>query len=289
MAGTTEVVLEGLVFPECPRWRPDGLWFSDMHANHVQRIGLDGTAEVMVDVPDGPAGLGWLPDGTLVVVSMHSRQLLRVDDPGSATAVVTVLAEMAGLHAGHSNDMVVDGLGRCYIGNIGYDIHGGEAVRPTVLVLVEPGSAAPPRVVADGLVTPNGMVVTPGGERLIVAESMAHRLTSFALGEDGSLTDRRLFADLDGETPDGICLDVEGAVWFASIGRREVVRVTEGGTVTDRVSSGDRRVLACMLGGDDRRDLYLVTAGSINPEKALAMRAGTVERCRVEVPGAGLP
>ena len=301
-----EEVVGGLVFPECPRWRPDGLWFSDQHAGHIQRVGTTGSAEVMVEVPGGPSGLGWLSDGSLMAVSMHDRKLLRIrfhggGGPGAtARPEVTVAADLSHLHPGHSNDMVVDRRGRCFIGNIGYDIHGGEPPRPTVLVLVEPASApvteageigpmGEPRVVARDLVVPNGTVISEEGDRLIIAESMAHRLTSFRIADDGQLVDRRVFADLAGETPDGICLDAEGAVWFASVGRREVVRVTDAGRVTDRVSTGPRRAIACMLGGEDRRDLFICVTGSIDPVKALALRQGAIEVCRVDVPGAGLP
>ena len=279
-----------------------------------------GMAEVMADVPGGPSGLGWLPDGTLVAVSMHEKKLFEVafGDAGSEAsddgAVLTVVADLEPYSPGLSNDMVVDTNGRCYIGNIGFDVYAGEELRPTVLVLVDlsagragaSGDARPlaeprrplaeprrplaePRVVADDLIIPNGTVVTPAGDRLIVAETMAQRLTSFRITADGSLADRRLFADVGDESPDGICLDAEGGIWFASIREHQVVRVEEGGTVTDRISTGDRRAIACMLGGDDRRDLYVCTAGTLDPKQSVAARSGAIEVCRVGVPGAGLP
>jgi sugar lactone lactonase YvrE len=319
---TTQVLVDGLAFPECPRWRPDGLWFSDQHGGQIWRIGSDGTAEAMADVPGGPSGLGWLPDGTLLAVSMHEKKLFEVTFAGAGSdaaddgAVLTVVADLEPYNPGLSNDMVIDATGRCYIGNIGFDVYGGETMRPTVLVLVEPlaalgaepsgdersgderladeqsGNVRPlvePRVVADDLVIPNGTVITPAGDRLIVAESMAQRLTSFRIAADGSLEDRRLFADLGDESPDGICLDADGGIWFASIREHQVVRVEEGGTVTERVSTGDRRAIACMLGGDDRRDLYVCATGTLDPEKSVAERSGAIEVCRVDVPGAGLP
>lgn len=323
---TTEVVVDGLAFPECPRWRPDGLWFSDQHGGQVWRIGPAGRAEAMADVPGGPSGLGWLPDGTLLAVSMHEKKLFEVAFGGAGSeasddgAVLTVVADLEPYSPGLSNDMVVDANGRCYIGNIGFDVYGGEELRPTVLVLVDlgagragasgdgPGVAgragasgdarplaepgrplAEPRVVADDLLIPNGTVVTPDGDRLIVAESMAQRLTSFRIAADGSLDDRRLFADLGDESPDGICLDAEGGIWFASIREHQVVRAEEGGTVTHRISTGDRRAIACMLGGDDRRDLYVCAAGTLDPKESVAARSGAIEVCRVDVPGAGLP
>jgi sugar lactone lactonase YvrE len=329
---TTEVVVDGLAFPECPRWRPDGLWFSDQHAGQILRIGLagtapaetalaetapaetapseaalTGTAEVMADIPGGPSGLGWLPDGTLLAVSMHEKKLFQVAFGNSASAAtdahpaITLVAELGPYHEGLSNDMVVDGAGRCYIGNIGFDVYGGEALRPTVLLLVEPladrsaeqaGSAlsvVEPRVVAEDLVVPNGSAITPAGDRLIVAETMAHRLTSFRIATDGSLDDRQVFADLGHESPDGICLDADGGIWFASIAERQVVRVEEGGKVTERVSTGGRRAIACILGGNDRRDLYVCTAGTLDPNRTLEERSGAIELCRVDIPGAGFP
>jgi sugar lactone lactonase YvrE len=302
----TEILVEGLVFPECPRWRPDGLWFSDQHAGHVQRVKPGGGAEVMVEILGRPSGLGWLSDGTLMAVSMHEKKLLRIrfseSEAGSAGEApdVAVAADLAPLHAGYSNDMVVDAQGRCYIGDIGYDIYGGEAPRATVLVLVESfastgadgavvQSFGAPEAVADDLLTPNGTVITAEGDRLIIAESMAHRLTSFRITDNGRLTDRQLFADLDDETPDGICLDAEGAIWFASVSRREVVRVQEGGKITNRIPTSGGRAIACMLGGDDGRDLFVCVAGSINPEKTVVLRNSTIETSRVDVPHAGLP
>ena len=194
--------------------------------------------------------------------------------------------------------------GRCYIGNIGYDIYGGEERRTTVLVLVDlttglgQADARPsghdrplvePQVVADDLMVPNGTVITPAGDRLIIAESLAQRLTSFRIAADGSLGDRQVFADLGEETPDGICLDADGGIWFASVNEHQVVRVEEGGTVTERIATSGRRAIACMLGGDDRRDLYVCATRTLDPNKSREIRGGSIEVCRVDVPGAGLP
>ena len=309
---TTEVVVDGLAFPECPRWRPDGLWFSDQHGGQIFRIKPGGTAEVMAEIPGGPSGLGWMPDGTLLAVSMHEKKLFEVAvaDPDSASAPIgkgaalTVVSDLGPYHPGLSNDMVVDAMGRCYIGNIGYDIYGGEERRTTVLVLVDPstgrggndaghsGHERPliePRVVADGLMVPNGAVITPAGDRLIIAESLAQRLTSFRIAADGSLGDRQVFADLGEETPDGICLDADGGIWFASVHEHQVVRVEEGGTVTDRIATSGRRAIACMLGGDDRRDLYVCATRTLDPNESREVLSGSIEVCRVDVPGAGLP
>jgi sugar lactone lactonase YvrE len=303
---TTEVVVDGLAFPECPRWRPDGLWFSDQHGGQIFRIGAGGGSEVMAEIPGGPSGLGWMPDGTLLAVSMHEKKLFEValgdpdrdPDPGSASAgkdaALTVVSDLGPFHPGLSNDMVVDAMGRCYIGNIGYDIYGGEDRRTTVLLLVDlstrsDGAQVEPRVVADNLMVPNGTVITPDGDRMIIAESLAQRLTSFRIAADGSLSDRQLFADLGEETPDGICLDADGGIWFASVNERQVVRVEEGGTVTDRIATSGRRAIACMLGGDDRRDLYVCATKTLDPNKSREILGGSIEVCRVDVPGAGLP
>jgi sugar lactone lactonase YvrE len=308
---TTEVVVDGLAFPECPRWRSDGLWFSDQHGGEIFRIRPGGAAEVMAEIPGGPSGLGWMPDGTLLVVSMHEKKLFEVAlaDPGSGStpigegAALTVVSDLGPYHPGLSNDMVVDAMGRCYIGNIGYDIYGGEERRTTVLVLVDltgrgRAGAGPsdhdrplvePQVVADDLMVPNGTVITPAGDRMIIAESLAQRLTSFRIAADGSLSDRRVFADLGEETPDGICLDADGGIWFASVHEHQVVRVEEGGTVTDRIATSGRRAIACMLGGEDRRDLYVCATRTLDPDKSREIRGGSIEVCRVDVPGAGLP
>ncbi|HWF23502.1 MAG TPA: SMP-30/gluconolactonase/LRE family protein [Acidimicrobiales bacterium] len=311
---TTEVVVDGLAFPECPRWRPDGLWFSDQHGGQIFRIRPGGEAEVMAQIPGGPSGLGWTPDGTLLAVSMHEKKLFAVvladpdPDSGSAPigegAALTVVSDLGPYHPGLSNDMVVDASGRCYIGNIGYDIYGGEERRTTVLVLVDPtigrgrddagasGYDRPlvePQVVADDLMVPNGTVITPAGDRMIIAESLAQRLTSFRIAADGSLSDRQVFADLGEETPDGICLDDDGGIWFASVNEHQVVRVEEGGRVTDRIATSGRRAIACMLGGDDRRDLYVCATRTLDPNKSREILGGSIEVCRVDVPGAGLP
>lgn len=309
---TTDVVVDGLAFPECPRWRPDGLWFSDQHGGQVFRIGPGGAAEMMAEIPGGPSGLGWMPDGTLLAVSMHEQKLFEVAlaHPGSGSAHVgkgaalTVVSDLGPYHPGLSNDMVVDAIGRCYIGNIGYDIYGGEERRTTVLVLVDLTTGrdravarayghdrplAEPQVVADDLMVPNGTVITPAGDRMIIAESLAQRLTSFRIAADGSLSDRQMFADLGEETPDGICLDADGGIWFASVHEHQVVRVEEGGTVTDRIATSGRRAIACMLGGDDRRDLYVCATGTLDPYRSREILSGAIEVCRVDVPGAGLP
>ncbi len=201
------VLLDGLTFPECPRWHDDRLWLSDVHAHRVLRVDLDGAVEEVVKL-DGerPAGLGFLPDGSLLIVGLTSRTLLRVAASGGEPAHY---ADLRGLCAGFLNDMVVDAEGRAYVGS-----RNGGAPGTDAIVLVEPGGAA--RVVAENLTSPNGMVITPAGDELIVAETRLGRLTRYALGIDGSLSDRRTRAVADRQILDGICLDAEGAVWGAA-------------------------------------------------------------------------
>jgi sugar lactone lactonase YvrE len=276
----TRVLLEGLRFPEGPRWHEGRLWFSDMHAGEVIAVDLAGRAETIVRVPGEPSGLGWLPDGRLLVVSMQDRRLLRLDPEGLATS-----AELASLSSFHCNDMLVDPLGRAYVGNFGFDLHGGESPRPTHLVLAHPDGRT--QVAATDLRFPNGTVLTPDGRTLIVGESFGGCLTAFDVAEDGSLSGRREWARLAQAVPDGICLDAEGAIWVASPGSGGVLRVREGGEVTHRIDV-EHQAFACMLGGAERRTLFLCTAPDAAPSRT-ETRRGRIETIEVDVPGAGLP
>ena len=276
-----KVLVEGLAFAEAPRWHNSKLWFSDFYTHKVSYVGADGQAVAVLDVPGQPSGLGWLPDGRLLVVSMTDRRLLR-QDPGG---LVTV-ADLSKHAPFHCNDMVVDRHGRAYIGNFGFDLIGKAPVQPTVLLLVTQDGQA--RVVADDLLFPNGCVITPDGSTLIIAETFAKRLTAFSIAEDGSLFDRRVWADLGDVSPDGICLDAEGAIWVASPPTSAFLRVREGGNITDRISVNNQAI-ACTLGGPDRRTLYMVTGRLGDEQKSLERRRGRIEAIQVEVPGAGLP
>lgn len=279
---TLDVLLDGLAFPEGPRWHDGRLHFSDMHAAAVLAVDDAGRAETIVTVPNSPSGLGWLPDGRMLVVSMHDRRLLRLDAGGLA-----VVADLAGLASFHCNDMVVDTRGRAYVGNFGFDLYAEKPeFRKTNLVLVHPDGRA--IEVANDLAFPNGTVITPDGRTLIVGESFGARLTAFDVADDGSLANRRVFAKLEGAVPDGICLDAEGAVWVASPVSAEVLRVHEGGRVSRRIPVATQ-AFACMLGGADRRTLYVCTAATSQPDECRAKRTGRIETTRVDVPGAGLP
>jgi sugar lactone lactonase YvrE len=281
MAATPRVLLDGLIFPEGPRWHDGALYFSDMHGSVVWRLTPEGKARKVQEFPGHVSGLGWLPDGTMLVVSMDDRRLLRLTPQGPETA-----ADLGSLVANPINDMVVDRKGRAYIGGFGFDLFKGEEPRTTVLLCVEPDGGV--RVAADDLQFPNGLIITPDGGTMIVAETLGARLTAFDIQSDGALTNRRVFAAIDGLIPDGICLDAEGAVWVAWPGSNKIVRIRDGGEIADTISLPDRHSYACMLGGGDRRDLYICTARGHMPE-SLQERAGKIEVVRVEVPGAGLP
>lgn len=277
----TVIIAEGLAFPEAPRWHDGALWFSDFYTHKVHRIGDDGTVETVAEVPGQPSGLGWLPDGRLLVVSMQDRRVLRMEDGRLVThaALDTFTSALC-------NDMVVDARGRAYVGNFGFDMLNREAPRPTVLVMVEPDGRA--RAVADGLLFPNGCAITPDGSTLIVAETFGKRLTAFDIAPDGTLGGRRIWADLGAASPDGICLDEDGAVWVASPPTAEFLRVHEGGRVSERIAV-DGQAIACALGGPGRRTLYMVTGKVAKAPRALAERNGRILARQVASGGAGLP
>ncbi len=276
-----EVLLDGLTFPEGPRWREGRLWFSDFYTHRVMTVDLDGRAETIVEVPQRPSGLGWTPSGELRVVSMLDRRLLRFD--GKRLHLVADLSELA---TGPCNDMVVDASGRAYVGNFGYDRHAGESGRTTCIARIDPDGRV--AAAADELVFPNGMVLTPDGKTLIVAETFAHRLTAFDVAADGALARRRVFAETPGCFPDGICLDAEGAVWVADARGNHVQRFLQGGEVAQSVATPGRSSYACMLGGPARRTLFILTNTGSGPAMA-QKRDGRIETVEVAVPGAGLP
>lgn len=282
-ASAPSVLLDGLIFPECPRWQQDKLWLSDMGGRQVLTVDAAGRSELKASV-ERPAGLGFLPDGRLLMVT-EADPFVRRLDPDGLHAVVDV----SSLGSVVLNDMVVDKRGRAYIGDDAFDMAAGTPPKPGRLILVTPDGSA--RVVAEGLSFPNGMVITPDDSTLIVAETMGRRLTAFDIAADGSLTGRRLFADVgaSGLMPDGICLDAEGAVWVASVATGEFARVAEGGAVIERLPVPGKWAVACTLGGQDRRTLFLCTARTTPADLAQGKSAGWIETARVDAPGAGLP
>lgn len=282
MSDTLVPVLDGLAFAEGPRWRDGRLWFSDMYAHTV--LALDpgtGRTEVIAEVPARPSGLGWRPDGTLLVVSMTDRRLLAVAGDG-----LREVADLSDVAPHDCNDMVVDAAGRAYIGNFGFDRHQGQEPRTTTLVLVDPDGRA--EVADDDLFFPNGSVITDDGRTLVVGESWGRRLTAWTRDERGRLSDRRIWADLGDNVPDGICLDREGAIWVADPRNNEAFRVHEGGQITDRISTGERGSYACVLGGEDGRTLFLCT-NVTSGRKAAQERGGRIEAIEVAVPSGGSP
>jgi sugar lactone lactonase YvrE len=277
-----DTLLDGLCFGEGPRWHEGRLWLSDMHAYTVLAVDLDGKREDVLEVAGKPSGLGWLPDGRLLVVSMEDRQLLRREPNGK----LATHADLRPFTDHLCNDMVVDAQGRAFVGNFGFDFEREEKPRTTCLVRVDPDGRAV--VAATEMHFPNGSVITPDGRTLIVGESFGGCLTAFTIGADGALSARREWAKLEGAVPDGICLDAENAVWVASPISNEVLRVREGGAVAERIPVG-RPAIACMLGGPDRRTLFVLSADVFHGKEAAEKRSASVQITRVDVPGAGFP
>ena len=274
-------LLTGLAFGESPRWHDDRLWFSNWVAQEIVAVDLEGKSEVIARVPfpSFPFSIDWLPDGRLLLVSASDRPLLRREPDGE-------LVTHAILSRGW-NEIVVDGRGNAYINGVGFDLLAGEAFAPGIIVLVTPDGSA--RRVADGIAFPNGMAVTPDNQTLIVAESYARRLTAFDIEEDGSLSNRRVWADLGDGVPDGICLDAEGAVWYGDVPNKRCVRVREGGEVLQTIDL-DRGCFACMLGGVDNRTLFMMAAEWGGPAAmAEAPRTGQVLTAQAPAPHAGWP
>ena len=286
---TAEPFISGLLFGECPRWHDGRLWFSDFYDHAVLSVSPEGDRREEVAFDGEPAGLGWLPDGRLLINSRLDRAVMRREKDGTIVRHGT-LTPWATWHA---NDMVVAANGQAYAGNFGFDLDGlydgsvpASAIRSTSIVRVDPdGSSCE---AASDLAFPNGTVITSDGATLIVAESMGGRLSAFDRAADGTLGNRREWAAPAGVAPDGICLCADGTVWVANALAPECLRVAEGGEVLERVRTS-QNCYACMLGDDDRRTLYLVTARDSHDAKAKATRSGGIEKVRTSVPGAGLP
>jgi sugar lactone lactonase YvrE len=294
-----QTVLDGMSYLECPRWHDGRLYVSDFYTQRVYRVDLDGggAAEPVAEVPEQPSGLGWMPDGSMLVVSMRDRRVLRVRDGGEPE----VHADLSELAPWHLNDMVVDASGRAYVGNFGFDLMSLAPIRETGLIRVDPdGSAA---MAADGLRFPNGTVITPDGGTLVVAETLAGRLAAFDVDADGGLSNRRVWAQLSdtvdtedmgellaagGIAPDGIALDAEGCIWAADALGGRVLRVREGGEVVEEIAPGIG-VFACGLGGADGRTLVMCAAPSFAEHERRDTREAKLLACEVDVPRAGLP
>lgn len=270
---TPTPLAEGFCFGEGPRWFEGLLWFSDMLGEAVHTATLQGAVTTLPVPGHAPSGLGFRPDGSLLIASTAARQVLRYDGD-----TITAVADLSQTAPADLGDMVVDELGRAYIGS--------QALRGGRIVRVDPDDTV--TVVAEDLDFPNGMVITPD-RRLIVAESIGRRLTAFDLAAGGTLTNRRVFADgLDGP-PDGITSDADGGVWTSMTLAHQFERITAGGEVTHRIDIGDRAAIACTLGGPERRTLFMLSSTDAYPQRLTGTRLSRLDAVIVDTPGAGLP
>lgn len=292
MARDTRLLCAGLYFAEGPRWHGGRLWFSDFYAHAVKSVSLAGDVQVECEIDDQPSGLGWMPDGSLLIVSMTKRQVLR----RTADGAIRTHADLGEIATYHCNDMVVDAVGGAYVGNFGFGVdeeverRGSAAVsadhRAAKLAYVSPDGRA--RVVADDMHFPNGSIITPDGRTLIISESLGGRLSAFDIGDGGALSNRRVWADVPGRVPDGCCLDAEGAVWFANAIAPECVRVAPGGEVLEVIDTG-APCFACMLGGPDGCTLFMLTAASADHRDAAKASTGRILVAAVDSPRVGRP
>jgi sugar lactone lactonase YvrE len=292
-------LLEGGSFFEGPRWREGRWWVSDFYRGLVMTVAPDGASEQVMSVEQQPSGLGWMPDGSLLVVSMKDHRVLR----RRPSSEVTVHAELAGLCGGHLNDMVVDAHGRAYVGEFGFDLQAFADPAPGKLMRIDPdGTIA---VLADDLLFPNGTVITPDGRTLIVGETAGARYTAFALAADGSVSDRRVWAQMAPTpelgpleqtlpqlkfAPDGCSLDAEGCIWAADAVGSRCARVAGGGELVDEIRAPQGLgIFACMLGGEDGRTLLMCAAPDFLQANRAHSRDAVLLTAVVEVPHAGLP
>jgi sugar lactone lactonase YvrE len=275
-----QILMSGIVLGESPRWHDDRLWFADWGRNEVIAIDLNGHSEVMARVPSFPISIDWLPDGRMLCVSGRDALLMHPGPDGSL-ATFTDLSRIA---PPPWNELVVDGRANVYVNNTGFDFPGAEFAPGSIVLITPDGSA---RRAAGDVAFPNGMVVTPDNRTLILAESYASRLTAFEIAPDGSLGDRRVWAELDGGAPDGICLDTDGAVWYADVPNKRCVRVREGGKVLQTVAI-DRGCFACMLGGSDNSTLFIVAAQWSDLAGTMGSGAATGQVLTIPAPAPGV-
>jgi sugar lactone lactonase YvrE len=292
-----KTLLDGLSFAECPRWHNGRLYFTDRYTRRVVAVTTDGASETYARTAGLPAGLGFLPDGRLLITSMLDRRVLRREHDGT----IVEHADLTAFAPGPLNDMLVDHEGRAWVGNFGFDLYAGAPSAPTVLISVAPDGEA--SAAAHNLCFPNGTVLSVDNRTLIVAETLANRLSAFTVS-NGTLSDRRTWAAfgdpptttdvaqiLETATvvPDGICLDDEGAVWVADVTRKRLIRVAEGGAILDDLPTNGLCAFACMLGGEDGRTLFACAAPTFDEAEAAAHHRAAILMTRVAVPHAGLP
>lgn len=292
MGRKTRVLTGGIYFGEGPRWHDGRLWFSDFYAHAVKSVSLAGDLRTEFEIDDRPSGLGWMPDGSMLIVSMTRRQVLRRTPDGK----IGIHADLGHIATFHCNDMVVDSAGGAYVGNFGFDLDAEIAARGVPDVLANHATAklayvAPDgqvRVAAEDMHFPNGPVITPDGKTLILGETLAGVLTAFDVGPGGDLSNRRIWAPCQPRVPDGICLDAAGAIWVANPIAPECVRIAEGGEVLEVIETG-QPCFACMLGGDDGRTLFMLTAASSDHDAAAGSQTGKILAAEVDSAGAGRP
>ncbi len=292
MTRATRVLCDGLYFGEGPRWHDGRLWFSDFYAHAVKSVSLAGDLRTEFEIDDQPSGLGWMPDGSMLIVSMTKKQVLR----RTAKGAMSLHADLSHLATFHCNDMVVDAAGRAYVGNFGFNYEAEMAARGPDAVLADHVKAklaciAPDgavSVAAEGMSFPNGSVITPDGKTLIVGETFGGVMTAFDIGPDGVLSGRRVWATTAPRLPDGCCLDADGAIWVANPMAPECFRIAEGGEVLEVIDTGDN-CFACMLGGDDGRTLFMLTARAAGDQDSEALPAGRIVIATMDAPRAGRP
>ena len=292
MSREVKLLADGIYFGEGPRWHDGRLWFSDFYAHAVKSVSETGDIRTEFEIDDQPSGLGWLPDGSMLIVGMTKRQVLRRSTDG----VISVHADLSDIATYHCNDMVVDASGRAFVGNFGFNLDEAMATRPVEDVIANHATAklacvspsGTVRVAADEMHFPNGSVITPDGKTLIIGETVGFCLTAFDIADNGALSNRRVWAPTLPRIPDGICLDADGAVWFANPMGPECVRIAEGGEVLEVIDTG-QTCFACMLGGDDGKTLFMLTAESSDAHVASASPTGRIVTARVDSPRAGRP
>ncbi|WP_030611483.1 SMP-30/gluconolactonase/LRE family protein [Streptomyces fulvoviolaceus] len=279
--GDQKLVTDQVLYAESPRWRQGRLFFSDVHDYKVKCVDLDGNITVLADVPNRPAGIGFMPDGQLVVATAFDRCIWTV-----TAGRLNLLADLSTLSSGLLNDMVVDGNGRAYVGATGFNLMAGESPKPGQVIKVE--MKEPPVVVADDVMFPNGIAVSAAGDRLFLAETAAHRVSTFGIAQDGTLTDRRLFVQLDTE-PDGLCLDGDDGVWVALLRGSEFIRFDADARQTHAIDAEGRLAVACVLGGENRLHLFLCSADTTMERLARGVSSGRIHVTVASAPGAGWP
>ena len=289
-------LIDGLYFGESPRWHDDRLWYSDFYDKAVKSVDLKGDARLEVQLDEQPSGLGWLPDGRLLVVCMESLTLKRLEKKLSEKTSLVLHADLSQYSKHLCNDMVVDKQGNAYIGNFGFNLDVAMQTRGVEAVFAEHPKANIVKVTPQGDVSiatggmsfPNGSVITPDGKTLIVAETLGLCLTAFDIVENGELKNRRVWAATGSKVPDGICINADGHIWIANAVGHECALIAEGGEVLEIVKTS-QNCYACMLGAEDGKTLFMLTAQSSHAGVAGASRSGKIEVTKVASPGAGYP